>query len=407
MRREAKKIVAIMVVIAVFICFSEQVVVPIFASTLDELRQEQDQMETELDEVNSQIAVLNSEQNEIEAQIGLIDDELVLILASMSMLEDEIAEKEVAIEEAQVEYDAALLKEQAQYEAMVVRIRCIYETGDTSYMEIFANATNFSDILNKAEYIERLYEYDQNLLESYREVKEEVAIFKAALELEQEELLTTMYEYENEKEYLDEVLLAKQEESDDYDLVLAHAKQEATAYQLLIEQQTAKINALEEEERLKAEAAAAAAAAAAASGNSSSSSSSTTTTTTTTNGATVITSATGSALGKEIAMYAIQFVGNPYVLGGTSLTDGADCSGFTYAVYQSFGYSIPRTSTAQRSAGVGVSYSEAQPGDIICYSGHVALYIGDGQIVHASTPSTGIKYGTATYKEILAVRRIV
>lgn len=115
----------------------------------------------------------------------------------------------------------------------------------------------------------------------------------------------------------------------------------------------------------------------------------------------------GSATGQQIASYACQFVGNPYVSGGTSLTNGADCSGFTYRVYSDFGYSIPRTSYAQRNVGTGVDYANAQPGDIICYSGHVAIYIGNGKIVHASTASTGIKISNAQYREILSVRRIV
>ena len=121
----------------------------------------------------------------------------------------------------------------------------------------------------------------------------------------------------------------------------------------------------------------------------------------------IIDGASGSDLGKQVAKYACQFVGNPYVPGGTSLTNGADCSGFTFRVYSDFGYKLPRTSYEQRSAGRGVSYSEAQPGDLICYSGHVALYIGDGKIVHASTQKTGIKIGNAQYREILAVRRII
>ena len=111
--------------------------------------------------------------------------------------------------------------------------------------------------------------------------------------------------------------------------------------------------------------------------------------------------------GQQIADYACQFIGNPYVPGGTSLTQGADCSGFVWRVYKDFGYTVPRTSYGCRSAGTGVSYSEAQPGDIVCYAGHVGLYIGNGQIVHASTQRTGIKITTATYKEILTVRRIV
>ena len=111
--------------------------------------------------------------------------------------------------------------------------------------------------------------------------------------------------------------------------------------------------------------------------------------------------------GQAIVDYACQFIGNPYVPGGTSLTDGADCSGFVWRVYKDFGYSVPRTSYSFRSYGSEVSYSEAQPGDVICYAGHVALYIGNGQIVHASTQRTGIKITNATYKEMLTIRRIV
>ena len=108
--------------------------------------------------------------------------------------------------------------------------------------------------------------------------------------------------------------------------------------------------------------------------------------------------------------YACQFIGNPYVWGGTSLTNGADCSGFTQQVYKHFGINIPRVSGDQRYAGVEVPYSEAQPGDLICYSGHVAIYTGNGGIVHASSsepyPIGGIKTGSATYRTILSVRRL-
>ncbi|MDE5894356.1 MAG: C40 family peptidase, partial [Acetatifactor sp.] len=121
----------------------------------------------------------------------------------------------------------------------------------------------------------------------------------------------------------------------------------------------------------------------------------------------IVDNASGSDKGKQIAKYALQFVGNPYVAGGTSLTNGADCSGFTYRVYQDWGYGISRTSYSQRSDGRAVDYSEAQPGDLICYEGHVALYIGGGKIVHASTQRTGIKVSNANYRPIVAVRRII
>ena len=115
-----------------------------------------------------------------------------------------------------------------------------------------------------------------------------------------------------------------------------------------------------------------------------------------------------SEMGIAVAEYALQFVGNPYVYGGTSLTNGADCSGFVMSVYANFGIKLPRTSAADRSQGSAVDGLEnAQPGDLICYSGHVALYIGNGQIVHASNSKTGIIVSNANYRKILAIRRIL
>ena len=111
--------------------------------------------------------------------------------------------------------------------------------------------------------------------------------------------------------------------------------------------------------------------------------------------------------GVEVANFALQYVGNPYVYGGTSLTNGADCSGFVLAVYANFGVSLPHSANADRNMGIGVpSLAEAQPGDLVCYSGHVGIYIGNGQIVHASTRRTGIKISDANYKPIICIRRI-
>ena len=112
-------------------------------------------------------------------------------------------------------------------------------------------------------------------------------------------------------------------------------------------------------------------------------------------------------MGAEVAEYALQFVGNPYVYGGTSLTEGADCSGFVMSVYANFGVKLPHSSSADRKQGYAVDGLEsARPGDLICYSGHVGIYIGDGQIVHASNKKTGIKVSNADYRKILAIRRI-
>ena len=127
----------------------------------------------------------------------------------------------------------------------------------------------------------------------------------------------------------------------------------------------------------------------------------------TTSEAPVVYATGGSALGQSVASYACQFVGNPYVYGGTSLTNGADCSGFVMSVYANFGVNLPHSSSGDRSVGTAVDgLANAQPGDIICYSGHVAIYIGNGQIVHASTAKTGIKISDVNYRTPLGVRRI-
>lgn len=117
-------------------------------------------------------------------------------------------------------------------------------------------------------------------------------------------------------------------------------------------------------------------------------------------------SAPSGSDGSSVVAYGSQFVGNPYVYGGSSLTKGTDCSGFVMSVYSAYGVSLPHSSSALRSVGYGVSYDQMQPGDIVCYSGHVGIYAGNGQLLHASTRRTGITYSNVNYKKILAIRRI-
>lgn len=371
------------------------------AVTSSEVKKQKAETEKAMNAANSKAEALEGEMEGIEDEINELDEQLVEVMAAVSMVEDEIHEIEEQIQIAMDDYDAAKAEEQRQYEEMKLRIKFMYEKGNYSYVQMLVEAKNLSDMVNKTDYIEKLYEYDRKMLLKYQAAKQAVADAWAALEEEQSELQASQHELEEEQAALDELLAEKKAQAEDYENQITKAKQEAAAYKAKIKQQNAQIKQLEEEEeRKRQEEEAKKNASSSSSGKKYGSAYNL-------DSASIINSSGGSATGKEVASYACQFVGNPYVPGGTSLTNGADCSGFTLAVYNHFGYSLPRSSTSQRSAGREVSYADAQPGDIICYAGHVAIYLGGGRIVHASTQATGIKYGVATYKPIICVRRIV
>lgn len=384
-----------------------------YATSISDLQKQRQEKENEkkgtqgqLDSLNDQINDLSGEKEDVEAQISGLTSQIAEIMASVSLLEDEIADTEVQIKQAQKDYDEAKEKEDAQYRAMKKRIQYLYEKGETSYIELLMASKSWSDMLNKAEYAQEIYTYDRNMLEDYAATVKQVAALKESLEEQKSELQAAEYELEQEKASLQESLDEQKEIAADYDVQLAKAKQEAAAYKARIKQQNAEIQKLASAEQAK-KAEEEAKKKAAEQKNNVSSQSGSGIAPASAGGSKTVPPKMGSGTGSDIAQYACQFVGNPYVPGGTSLTNGADCSGFTQSVYRVYGYSLPRNSSSQRSAGREVSYEEAQAGDLICYAGHVAIYLGNGRIVHASSVKTGIKYGYATYKPILSVRRIV
>lgn len=421
MKRNVRKGICIMLSFLLFFL----VVDPVSATTISELQKDVQNNQSQLNDVNRQISDYKGAQADIGDQIDQLDAEMVSLLTDINLIEDAIAEKEADIAETQVAYDAAVADKDEQYESMKIRIRFMYEQGDASYLQIFLNTQNMSDMVNKAHYVEQLYEYDRNLLARYEATVQQVAELQDTLEEEKSELETSKAELKDEQQYVQEVLDQKQQEYDNYTVVLAKAKQEAAAYTAKIKQETAQIKKLEEEERKRKEEEerkrkeeeerqrqAALLASQESQGNSesesqSNDSSKTEETSSESSSTTQAPSSSGGGKGQQVADYACKFIGNPYVAGGTSLTNGADCSGFVMAVYQAFGISLPRSSYAQAGVGTAVSYSEAKPGDIIYYGGHVGIYIGNGQIVHASTERTGIKITAATYRSIITVRRIV
>ena len=386
------------------------------ATTVDALTEQKNATQSKLNAANSETSALESEEAAIEAEIEARNEQLVEILAAIQLLEEEIAELEVQIDEKQEEYDQAKADEEERYAAMKQRIKYMYEQGDATYVQVLLQATSFSDLINKVGYVNQLYEYDRNMLEEYQQVQEQVAQVQQELEERKSEEEEAKRGLEEEQAALEETVAALEEESEDISAQLEEAYAAAAELAQQLTEQTAALS-----EAVEAAAAAAAAAeaeaAAASSGTDDSSSSdsssssedttSSSSSTTTTSSTTLVANSNG-VTGQDVVNYACQFVGNPYVYGGNSLTEGTDCSGFTSLVYAYFGYSIGRTDVLQRSAGIEVdSLENALPGDIICYAGHVALYCGNGTIVHASTAATGIKYSSATYRTYITIRRII
>lgn len=373
------------------------------ATSISDIQKQQQETQRQLDMINESLSDLKGEKAGIDEEIDEMDTQLMQLMASIELLKEDIAAKEAEIDVAQQEYEAAVKKEEEQYEAMRTRIRFMYEKGDTTYTQLFFESKSLREMLNKADYIEKLYEYDRNMLEEFQKTKQDVADLKELLENEKSELEATEYELEEEQDALEVMLDEKKAAAHDYEVQIAQVQQNAASYKALIKQQAALIRKMEEEEAARK--------AAEAKKKNPNAAPSTTTYTKTAAAAAFdmsqIDKASGSAKGKEVAKFACQFIGNPYVAGGTSLTKGADCSGFTQAVYKNFGYSLPRNSTSQRAYGTEVSLDAAEPGDVVCYAGHVALYIGNGMIVHASTQRTGIKISYVNYRPILSVRRIV
>lgn len=368
----------------------------VWADKISDLKEQNKKDQQALDNLDEEMENLELEQEGIANDIAEVQLAIVDLMASIAMIEEDIDTTQKEIAQTELDLAVAEQQEQEQYEAMKLRIQYLYENGNSSYLSLLLQASSFQSVLNSAEYIEQMYSYDRKMLTQYEETRMNIEEMKENLELEYAELEVSKAECEQEKDGLEAALLELKALSEDYELQLSKAKQEAEVYKSKIKKQNAEIKKLEEEAARKAreEAERLAAMKNKPVGTAKVDAAS-------------IMAVNGSAKGKEIAIYACGFVGNKYVWGGTSLTNGADCSGFTQSVYKAYGYKIPRTSYQQRSAGKAVNYADAQPGDLICYAGHVAMYIGNGRIVHASSAKTGIIIGYATYKPILAVRRIV
>ena len=442
--------------LAILMCGSQAV--SVMADRESDLREEQAWTSQQLDATYARMSALWDQKQQLESQIESLNSDLVNVMVSIQTLENDIASKEAEIEKTQGDLTKAQNAKDKQYSAMKKRIQYLYEKGgNNAWFQMMLNADNLADLLTRAEYTQQMYEQDRESLQKYARTIEEVQKLEDQYEQEKADFETMKEEYEAQQSNLQYQLDVTRANSADCENEIAYAQQQATEYANLLEQQQAEIEQLEaeriaaeEEARRQAEAEAAAAAAAqeaaqngdnsseevqydedgnVVSGSSDGSSdyeydeygnvidtdntvdynsdaSSSGSSSDSSSDSSLASSSSGS--GSSVVSYATQFVGNPYVWGGTSLTSGADCSGFVQSVYANFGVSLPRTSYEQQNAGYEVSYADAQPGDLICYGGHVAIYMGNGQIVHASNARDGIKVSdNAAYRTITSVRRLV
>lgn len=368
------------------------------------------QAEQDLKDKKNEINGLKDQQQTTADDIKNKSANLDEILAAQKKLQKDITSKQAEIEQNQKDLAAAQEKQQEQYDAMKKRIQFMYEnSAEDNIWTAIIESNGITDMLNRIEYVSDVYDSDRALMDSYQAAVEQVKEIGTKLDKDMNELTAMQDDYEKQQADVEAAIVALENQKEQYASQIAQAQQQADNYQNII---TAQGKIIQEQE-----AAAAAAAAAAARANSSSSSPSYDGGGAGKGGSIASDYAAGGGKnpgastgvsGSSVVSYAMQFVGNPYVWGGNSLTNGVDCSGFVHEVYAHFGISTPRYSQAFKSVGQAVSFDNIQPGDVVVYPGHVAIYAGGGVIVEAQSTKAGITANRSVQcHTILAIRRLV
>lgn len=366
------------------------------------------QAEKNLKDKKNEINGLKDQQQTTADDIKNKSAKLDEILAAQKKLQKDITNKQAEIEQNQKDLAAAQEKQQEQYDAMKKRIQFMYEnSAEDNIWTAIIESNGITDMLNRIEYVSDVYDSDRALMDSYQAAVEQVKEIGTKLDNDMNELTAMQDDYEKQQADVEAAIVALENQKEQYASQIAQAQQQADNYQNII---TAQGKIIQEQE-------AAAAAAAAARANSSSSSSSYdgggagkggSIASDYASGGGKNPSASTGVSGSSVVSYAMQFVGNPYVWGGNSLTNGVDCSGFVHEVYAHFGISTPRYSQAFKSVGQAVSFDNIQPGDVVVYPGHVAIYAGGGVIVEAQSTKAGITANRSVQcHTILAIRRLV
>lgn len=365
------------------------------------------QAEQDLKDKKNEINGLKDQQQITADDIKNKSAKLDEILAAQKKLQTDITSKQAEIEQNQKDLAAAQEKQQEQYDAMKKRIQFMYEnSAEDNIWTAIIESNGITDMLNRIEYVSDVYDSDRALMDSYQAAVEQVKEIGTKLDNDMNELTAMQDDYEKQQADVEAAIVALENQKEQYASQIAQAQQQAENYQNII---TAQGKIIQEQE--------AAAAAAAARANSSPSSSSYDGGGAGKGGSIAGDYAAGGGKnpgastgvsGSSVVSYAMQFVGNPYVWAGNSLTNGVDCSGFVHEVYAHFGISTPRYSQAFKSVGQAVSFDNIQPGDVVVYPGHVAIYAGGGVIVEAQSTKAGITANRSVQcHTILAIRRLV
>lgn len=362
------------------------------------------QAEQDLKDKKNEINGLKDQQQTTADDIKNKSAKLDEILAAQKKLQTDITSKQAEIEQNQKDLAAAQEKQQEQYDAMKKRIQFMYEnSAEDNIWTAIIESNGITDMLNRIEYVSDVYDSDRALMDSYQAAVEQVKEIGTKLDKDMNELTAMQDDYEKQQADVEAAIVALENQKEQYASQIAQAQQQAENYQNII---TAQGKIIQEQE-----------AAAAARANSSPSSSSYDGGGAGKGGSIAGDYAAGGGKnpgastgvsGSSVVSYAMQFVGNPYVWAGNSLTNGVDCSGFVHEVYAHFGISTPRYSQAFKSVGQAVSFDNIQPGDVVVYPGHVAIYAGGGVIVEAQSTKAGITANRSVQcHTILAIRRLV
>jgi cell wall-associated NlpC family hydrolase len=353
---------------------------------------------------------IQNDKDAIDSSLNTANSQLVSLMTDVQDLNNQISSKQQEIIDTEVNLEAAQQAAAEQKEAIKERMKDSYESdASTSMLSVILDSKSIADFLNRVDYVTQVYQYDKTQLDTYQETvdatksyQKELQDAKASLETQQSQLSAKQTE-------LNSTISTLTAQKGNIDAELQAAKEEAArkAAEEAKAREEAQRKANEEASR---KAAAAAAAEQAKSNNKKKDDSGLTPKPETPKKSNSSDNAnpSSSVNGSAVVDYAKPFVGNPYVWGGTSLTNGCDCSGFVSAIFWHFEKLSGRyTSGSLRSVGQAVSINNIQPGDIVCYDGHVAIYAGEGKIVEAQSTKAGITCNRSVYcKPILAVRRL-